>query len=296
MVFATAGLQNKNMEEYYGYIYVIFDQKRNKVYIGKKKGSIETSQDYFGSGSIIKSIIKLRGSYFLKKIVLGVCNSKNELEYCETECISFFDATNKLYGYNICKTSPGGDTLTNHPNIQEIRKKISKNTSGKKKRPKSQEEKLHQSCIMKGRFSGSKNGMCKYKGKTYEEMYGEVLAKELKLTRSLALKGKSKSEEHCENLSKASKGKPSKLSSIQRIQRSLEYSGKGNPFYGKKHTLDTKQKISANHHSVSGQANPMYGKSVYSIWLEKYGRDEADRRKMLQAAKRQQTLLNRKNK
>jgi len=47
------------MNNYYGYIYVTIDQKENKVYVGQKKGDPEKSLSYFGSGTIIKRIIKI---------------------------------------------------------------------------------------------------------------------------------------------------------------------------------------------------------------------------------------------
>lgn len=113
------------MQNYYGYIYLIYDQKNNKIYIGQKKGKIEDSGDYFGSGTIIQNIIKSRGIYFLNKIILGVCYSKEELAISEINCIEFFKSTNPIYGYNIAKGGTGGDTLSNHPNKEEIGKKIS---------------------------------------------------------------------------------------------------------------------------------------------------------------------------
>ena len=51
-------------------------------------------------------------------------------------------------------------------------------------------------------------------------------------------------------------------------------SGKQNPNYGN-HILRGRKRPE---HSkcMSGKYNPMYGKSVYDIWLEKYGKEEAD--------------------
>lgn len=109
-------------EMYYGYIYLILDQKYNKVYVGQKKGKIEKSLNYFGSGKIIKDIIKKRGSYFLKKIVLGICYSKIELNICEIECIQFFNSTNKFYGYNILD---GGSGILNYTHTETTKKVIS---------------------------------------------------------------------------------------------------------------------------------------------------------------------------
>lgn len=72
---------------------------------------------------------------------------------------------------------------------------------------------------------------------------------------------------------------------------SEKYKGNGNPFFGKHHTKKSIKKIIENKDmSVykteefrkkqsllnSGKNNRMYGKSVYSIWLEKYGKEIAD--------------------
>lgn len=45
--------------------------------------------------------------------------------------------------------------------------------------------------------------------------------------------------------------------------------GENNPFYGKKHTEETKNKISKNHANVSGENNPNYGKQMSESQKEK---------------------------
>jgi hypothetical protein len=67
--------------------------------------------------------------------------------------------------------------------------------------------------------------------------------------------------------------------------------GKLNPFFGKKHSDETKKKIVKNRdYSVfkteefrkkisevtKGDKNPMYGKSVFDVWIKKYGIDIAN--------------------
>lgn len=44
----------------------------------------------------------------------------------------------------------------------------------------------------------------------------------------------------------------------------------------------------------SGKNNPMYGKSVYSIWLEKYGKEEADKRQEAFREKCRNRIINKK--
>jgi hypothetical protein len=77
--------------------------------------------------------------------------------------------------------------------------------------------------------------------------------------------------------------------------------GKLNPFFGKKHTEETKKKmIDGRDYSVyrteefrqkisklsKGKNNPMYGKTVYDVWIEKYGKKIADE-KMIEYKKKQ---------
>lgn len=92
---------------------------------------------------------------------------------------------------------------------------------------------------------------------------------------------------------------------------SRRVTGKGNPLFGKAHSEraksimrekainrevseETKKKHSQNYKRIfgtkekresiskrnSGKGNPMYGRSAYDIWIEKYGLEEANRRKV----------------
>jgi hypothetical protein len=85
--------------------------------------------------------------------------------------------------------------------------------------------------------------------------------------------------------------------------------GELNPFFGKKHTEESKNKmVESRDYEVykteefrkkisnltKGENNPMYGKSVYTIWVKKYGKEIAD--KKLIELKNKQSLLNRGNK
>lgn len=69
--------------------------------------------------------------------------------------------------------------------------------------------------------------------------------------------------------------------------------GEKNPFYGKKHTKETIQKMTENRDMTvyktkdfrdkmskvtSGKNNPMHNRSVYDVWLEKFGKEIADKK------------------
>jgi hypothetical protein len=72
------------------------------------------------------------------------------------------------------------------------------------------------------------------------------------------------------------------------------HQGKGEkaPFFGKKHTQETINKLRERDTSrwktdefkkkmsvvTKGERNPMHGRTVYGVWVEKYGQEEADKR------------------
>jgi len=104
------------MKHFHGYIYITLDQKYQKCYVGQKAISPKKSENYYGSGKLIQRIVEDRGTYFLKKIILGEIFSntiedfKKQLDICEIECIYFFrsygsDGINydQIYGYNMIK-------------------------------------------------------------------------------------------------------------------------------------------------------------------------------------------------
>lgn len=52
------------------------------------------------------------------------------------------------------------------------------------------------------------------------------------------------------------------------------------PRFGKQHSKEAKEKMRNSHKGIqTGEKNPMYGKGgVYNIWINKYGKEEADKR------------------
>ena len=55
---------------------------------------------------------------------------------------------------------------------------------------------------------------------------------------------------------------------------SCSITGEKNGFFGKKHTADTKEKISNS--VIANPGRGMTGKTTYGVWLEKYGKEIAD--------------------
>ncbi len=66
--------------------------------------------------------------------------------------------------------------------------------------------------------------------------------------------------------------------------------GEKNTFFGKKHSEETKRKIRDKMIIISsGREAPMKGRSLYQVWLEKHGKEEADIR---MAAYREKQRIN----
>ena len=83
------------------------------------------------------------------------------------------------------------------------------------------------------------------------------------------------------------------------------FSGNSNPFYGHAHDEETKKSISLAlkgkktgvnaDKAHRGSLNPMYGKSVYSVWVKKYGEEEANKRSEQYRLKQQVNSTGSKN-
>lgn len=121
------------MNQPYGYIYLIKNLYNNKVYIGQTTNLNRRISDHFKLAfknikkTYFYEAIKKYGTHNFTWRILGTCNSREELNEAEKECISFFESNNKLYGYNLTN----GGNQCNINNI--IKEKISNANKGKLK-------------------------------------------------------------------------------------------------------------------------------------------------------------------
>jgi hypothetical protein len=122
-------------------IYKITNLINGKIYIGK---DTKDDNNYYGSGLLIKRSIDKYGLKNFMKEVLEKIDDYKYLSEREKYWIEYFKSNNLDIGYNISSGGDGGDTLSNHPELDKIKSKISLNS--------------------------------KVRGKTYEEAYGEDFA------------------------------------------------------------------------------------------------------------------------
>lgn len=113
----------------FGYIYSIIDHYNHKIYIGQST-NINEVKNYFGSGIIIKRISKTR-KHHLQKIILGYCETKEELDEAERICIEHFKSNDKLYGYNLSEGGEGNNYWLGKKFSNEHKMKISISNKGK---------------------------------------------------------------------------------------------------------------------------------------------------------------------
>ena len=133
--------KTSNGVDHYGMIYKITDLRNNKIYIGQ---TTQFNLKYYFCGSmIIRRLIKKYGNNFFKKEILGFCESKEELDISEKECILFFNSQDKRYGYNIREGGANGklseetknkirNSHLGKSNTEEHNKNIGKASKGRK--------------------------------------------------------------------------------------------------------------------------------------------------------------------
>jgi len=108
-------------------IYKVTNTINKKVYVGK---DTHDDEDYLGSGTLIKRAVKKYGKHNFRKEILARCETIDELNTQEIDCIAHLDCIHPK-GYNILFGSMGGDTITNNPRQEEIKNRMSE--AGRKK-------------------------------------------------------------------------------------------------------------------------------------------------------------------
>lgn len=217
----------------YGYIYKTTNLTNGKIYIGKKKSDVFVPW-YKGSGRALHEAINKYGWDNFEVEFLCPCFSEDELNTEERFLIAYFDCRVKNgKGYNISEGGDWGD--------------ISEGLS--------QEDYVAWCKNLSEACSGERNG---FYGKKHTEesrklisehhadisgenhpMYGKHLSEATKS--KIRESKKNLSNEARRNISNAQKGKT--LSEATKSKISAATKGKNNPFYGREHTEESKNKM-----------------------------------------------------
>lgn len=184
------------------YVYETCNLITNRKYIGYCSKTPDNSKSYLGSGKVLNSAIKKYGKENFRKTILKEFETENEARLYEEYLIELNDAINDLMYYNLAKGGYGGfseaaliskvsdktknkirNTLKGRKRPKEIGEKAGAKLKGRKQTPDVVEKRR------KGQLNYYKNA-----NKTeLEERYKKI---------SIALSGKSKSEESKDKLGK----------------------------------------------------------------------------------------------
>lgn len=141
-------------------IYKITCKVNNKLYIGQTneplKQRFKRHMGYQKDEKDTKFYRAVRKygteNFYIEEI--DVAETQEELDEKEIYWINYYDSVNSGYNSKNTKGKCGGDTLTNHPNIEEIKEKIRQSKMGDKNPMR-----------INGGLKGERNGMYGKRGK-----------------------------------------------------------------------------------------------------------------------------------
>lgn len=230
-----------------------------KFYIGQ---DYHNNPKYLGSGNLLKAAIKKYGKENFVKEIIEVCSSKEELN--EREIYWIKETKAQEYGYNIADGGFGASgyiiddsviekrrqTRAKNPEkykLSEERKKQIGDFHRGKKISEEQKKKLSKRMKNFNNYSKEFIAMQNKENKSGEKsyMWGKKVSEETRKKQSEARKknptkywlGKKQSIESNQKRSRTLKGTKKSTEQKQKI------TGKNNPFYGKIHTPESKEKI-----------------------------------------------------
>lgn len=88
-------------------VYKITNKINGKIYIGQTEKVDITN--YYGSGVVIMKALKKYGKKNFERIILEVCQTKDQLNKAEIYWIEYYNSTDRNLGYNISTGGDGGN-------------------------------------------------------------------------------------------------------------------------------------------------------------------------------------------
>jgi len=109
-----------------GYIYMLTDTRNGKKYIGQHNGS---RKSYWSGGLIPNRIADIHGKDIFERVILEDNVINEDLDEREKYYIKTYNTLKD--GYNLTEGGDGGNTITNHPNKEDIVTRISETLKGR---------------------------------------------------------------------------------------------------------------------------------------------------------------------
>lgn len=219
-------------------IYKTTNLVNGKIYIGKDKNN---NPAYLGSGKILHLAFQKYGIENFNKEILEECETLEDLNEREKYWIGFYNSTDRKIGYNIALGGNGGDTISKHPNKDEIRSKhsewmIENNPTRGRKKTEDEIERWKESFVGKYRDETNPN----FGGKRTESSKDKMSKTRKRWWNNLS---DGERENISKKISEANKGKEGYWKGKNNDVHS-EWMKQNNPMKGKTHTDDIKQRIS----------------------------------------------------
>jgi group I intron endonuclease len=223
---------------WYGYVYKTTNLLNGKIYIGRRMGPFDRS--YHGSGTILKRAVSLHGAHNFLTEALSWATDFKELCAMEIQHIRAFRQSLPSHMiYNIADGGLGGNSGFHHS--METRLMMSIDRAGEKngmygvhlsgslnpmwgKRHSEKTRKLISEALAKNH--GESHGNF---GKVRSQETRNKISSSKTGVPNFKLRGRSLTEEHKKRLSETAKTR----------------TGERNPFFGRHHSPETKEKISA---------------------------------------------------
>ena len=228
----------------YGYVYKTTNLINSKIYIGQHKSEI-FDDNYFGSGKYLKNAINKYGEDNFTIEVIEWAEDKNSLNVLEKRWIRFYRNQNYVM-YNIADGGEGGDVFSGLSDTDKKKRneKLRRNSyfstvSGE------ESKEMHKRAWKTRRLNGNDKFSAEYRQKLSIAHNGHKVSDDTKKKLSDANRGKKLTDEHKKKIQASNVGKHSmSLENRKKMsERAKLRVGKTNPFYGKHHLADTKEKI-----------------------------------------------------
>jgi group I intron endonuclease len=250
-------------------IYKTTNIVNGKFYIGQDS---KNNPSYLGSGVLLSKAIKKYGKENFIKEIIEVCSTKKELNEREKYWINRLESIDNSIGYNIAEGGMGGNTYNDEIKkrisdlmkkkvfSEETRKKMSLSRKNKSYHTKESKEKI--SKTHKGKKLSKEHieklreyGKQSSKSKEFLEQQGLIQNYWPKGTKHTDESKQKMSEYHKVNPVRYWLGKKRSSETIEKAKQTnkgfkhsektkLNMLGEGNPFYGKKHSEETRKRIS----------------------------------------------------
>jgi group I intron endonuclease len=290
-------------------IYKTTNLINGKFYIGQ---DFKNDPYYFGSGKLLKRAIEKYGIENFTKEILEECISQNHLNEQEKYWIKKTNA--KILGYNIADGGQGGNTYTEETKkrISEQFKgrQVSPETVEKRKKTRAKNPEKYKLSDDRKKIIGDQ-----HRGKTiseeqkqksreynksnlkYSDLFLEKQKSENKIGEKNPMWGRNHSESTRKKMAEAHKKNPvrywlGKKQSLESNEKRRQYSltrrhteeykelirGEGNPFYGKRHSEATKNKMKAARKNKTPQQKL---ERYVKFYISKTGKEPSDKQKKI---------------